>query len=72
MPKTYFSPYSPRRRRSARLVLIWVFMFVFIAYMTWYISTRHREQATPYVKDFIHPGTGRAAKEVREAEAEGA
>ncbi|KAK3901439.1 hypothetical protein C8A05DRAFT_34873 [Staphylotrichum tortipilum] len=56
MAKKYFSPYSPRRRQSPRLVLVWVSTFVFILWMTWYISTRHREQARPYVDEFMHPG----------------
>ncbi|KAK4122605.1 hypothetical protein N657DRAFT_681608 [Parathielavia appendiculata] len=58
MPKEYFSPYAPRRPRSPRLVLIWVSTFVFILWMTWYIATRHKERAAPYVEEFMHPGRG--------------
>jgi len=35
--------YGPRRRRSPRLVLIWMGIFLFILYMTWWISSRRRE-----------------------------
>ncbi|KAK4241084.1 hypothetical protein C8A03DRAFT_12619 [Achaetomium macrosporum] len=51
----YLSPYSPRKRRSARLVAAWMFTFVFILWMTWYISTRHREKAKPIVEEFLRP-----------------
>jgi hypothetical protein len=50
--------YAPRRRRSPRLVIIWVTVFILVAWMTWYVSTRHRERAAPYVKEFLRPGTG--------------
>ncbi|KAL2185057.1 hypothetical protein L209DRAFT_690972 [Thermothelomyces heterothallicus CBS 203.75] len=56
MPRGYFSPYAPRRRRSPRLVLIWVSVFLFLLWITWYITTRHKEEAAPYVEEFIHPG----------------
>jgi hypothetical protein len=56
MAKKYFSPYSPRRRQSRRVVLVWVSTFVFILWLTWFISTRRREQALPYVDEFMHPG----------------
>jgi hypothetical protein len=29
--------------------------FVFIVWMTWYISTRHREDAKPIVDEFLRP-----------------
>ncbi|KAL2160082.1 hypothetical protein VTH06DRAFT_1737 [Thermothelomyces fergusii] len=51
-----FSPYAPRRPRSPRLVLIWVSVFLFLLWITWYISTRHKEDAAPYVQEFMHPG----------------
>ncbi len=66
MPRQYFSPYAPRRRRSTRLVLIWVSLFVFILYVTWYLS-RHREQTKPYVEEFMHPGAVKGAREARDA-----
>ncbi|KAH6850997.1 putative nicotinamide riboside protein [Chaetomium sp. MPI-CAGE-AT-0009] len=56
MARTYFSPYAPRRRRSPQVVLVWVSMFVFILWVTWYITTRHKEEASPYVNEFMHPG----------------
>jgi hypothetical protein len=31
-------------------------MFVFILWLTWFITTRHKEEASPYVDEFMHPG----------------
>ncbi|KAK4157495.1 hypothetical protein C8A00DRAFT_29644 [Chaetomidium leptoderma] len=56
MAGKFLSPYSPRRRRSARLVVIWVSLFLFILWMTRRISTRQPETAKPYVDDFVRPG----------------
>jgi hypothetical protein len=66
MARKYFSPYAPRRRRSPQVVLVWVSLFVFILWLTWWITTRHKEEATPYVDEFMHPG--RMARDARGAE----
>ncbi|EAQ86712.1 predicted protein [Chaetomium globosum CBS 148.51] len=51
MARAYFSPYAPRRRRSPQVVVVWVSMFAFILWLTWYITTRHKE----YADEFMHP-----------------
>lgn len=53
MARAYFSPYAPRRRRSPQVVVVWVSMFAFILWLTWYITTRHKE----YADEFMHPGS---------------
>jgi hypothetical protein len=68
MPRQFISPYAPRRRRSARLVLIWVATLLLTIWITWYISTRQRERAQPYVEEFMHPGSGGRRRIVHEAE----
>ncbi|KAL2195877.1 hypothetical protein P885DRAFT_70023 [Corynascus similis CBS 632.67] len=69
MARTYFSVYAPRRRRSPRIVLIWVSIFVFLVWLMWFITTRHKGEATPYVEEFIHPGRmPRKAQAVDEAQ----
>ncbi|KAK4101413.1 hypothetical protein N658DRAFT_425687 [Parathielavia hyrcaniae] len=65
MPKKYFSPYAPRKPRSPRLVLVWMSTFVFVLWVTWYITTRQKERAAPYVEEFIH--SGRGPRRVQEA-----
>ncbi|KAK4140875.1 uncharacterized protein C8A04DRAFT_31535 [Dichotomopilus funicola] len=60
MARKYFSPYAPRRRRSPQVVVIWVSIFVFLLWLTWFITTRHKEEARPYVDEFMHPRAGRA------------
>lgn len=61
MPRQYFSPYAPRRRRSARLVAVWLATFLFVLWMTWYVTSRQRERAVPYVDEFLaRPGARRA------------
>ncbi|KAK8107672.1 uncharacterized protein PG998_009685 [Apiospora kogelbergensis] len=44
MPRIRFSPYGPRPRRSARLVLVWMAVLSFILFVTYYLKTR--QQAT--------------------------
>ncbi|KAI1411690.1 hypothetical protein F5Y13DRAFT_190999 [Hypoxylon sp. FL1857] len=39
MPKLY-SPYGPRPKRSAQLVLIWMVIMVFALVATFYLTTR--------------------------------
>ncbi|OTA65266.1 hypothetical protein K449DRAFT_392385 [Hypoxylon sp. EC38] len=41
MPKLY-SPYGPRPKRSAQLVLIWMVILVFALVATFYLTTRER------------------------------
>lgn len=57
MPRQFFSPYGPRPRRSARLVILWMVAFLTILWLTWYISSRHRERAKPYVEELLRPGS---------------
>ena len=57
----YFSPYAPRHRRSTRLVLIWIALFFFILYVTYYL-TRHSDETKPYVEELMHPGAKKAAE----------
>ena len=64
------SPYSPRRRRSARLVIIWLATFLLVLWLTWYVSTRHAERAKPYLDELLL-GPGAAAAR-RKAAAAGA
>lgn len=63
------SLYAPRRRRSGRLVLVWMATLVFAVWVTWYITTRHSQTAKPYVNEFLHPvggGSGRRNPGFRE------
>ncbi|AEO71346.1 uncharacterized protein THITE_2171570 [Thermothielavioides terrestris NRRL 8126] len=74
MSNKYFSPYAPRRPRSPRLVILWLTTFALVLWLTWYVSTRHRERAAPYVDEFLHPGGGAARRGVgaaKEARGEG-
>ncbi|KAK8025732.1 hypothetical protein PG990_003555 [Apiospora arundinis] len=50
MPSIRFSPYAPRRRRSARLVLVWMAVLSFILFVTYYFKTR--QQATALSEPF--------------------
>ncbi|KXX80696.1 hypothetical protein MMYC01_202100 [Madurella mycetomatis] len=76
MARQFYAPwgYAPRRRRSARLVIIWMAVFVLAGWTTWYISTRQRERAAPYIKEFLRPGSGfqRAGGEQEQVADEGA
>ncbi|KAK7948329.1 hypothetical protein PG997_001121 [Apiospora hydei] len=40
------SPYGPRPRRSARLVMVWVALFAFIVLVTYWINARERAATT--------------------------
>ncbi|KAK3345405.1 hypothetical protein B0H65DRAFT_589032 [Neurospora tetraspora] len=42
MARNSFSPYAPRRR-SNRMVLIWVTLFFSIIIFMWWVQTRHRD-----------------------------
>ncbi|KAK0705226.1 hypothetical protein B0H67DRAFT_593515 [Lasiosphaeris hirsuta] len=48
-----YSPYAPRPRRSAQLVVLWMVVFIGILVATWYISTRHTEAAAEYVDKLL-------------------
>jgi len=37
------------------MVTIWVTCFLFILFMTWYINSRHKESASRYANEFLHP-----------------
>ncbi len=50
------SPYGPRPRRSAQLIVAWVLCFLFILFVTWYITTKHEETARSYTDQFLRPG----------------
>lgn len=52
MARNYFSPYAPRRR-SNRMVLIWVTLFFSIIFFMWWVQTRHRDAARAYADVFI-------------------
>jgi hypothetical protein len=70
MARTYFSPYAPRRRRPARLVLAWVAMFFIVLYVVWYITSNHREQTNLYVQELMRRGAAmKAAMEAAAMEA---
>ncbi|KAI1193175.1 hypothetical protein F5X97DRAFT_50471 [Nemania serpens] len=44
MPRALkFSPYGPRPRRSARLVLVWTLVLVLILALTFYLTSRDGE-----------------------------
>jgi len=68
MARSLYSPYGPRPRRSGVLVLLWMATFLFILFVTWYITTRHGETAREYAREFAKPGIGRLRKEVVEGE----
>ncbi|KAJ4416488.1 hypothetical protein N0V85_002263 [Neurospora sp. IMI 360204] len=51
MARHAFSPYAPRRR-SNRMVLIWVTLFFSIIFFMWWIQTRHRDAARAYTDVF--------------------
>ncbi len=36
--------YAPRRRRSARLIIIWVSIFLLMLFMTWYYNSGRVER----------------------------
>ncbi|KAK1777942.1 hypothetical protein QBC45DRAFT_452132 [Copromyces sp. CBS 386.78] len=56
MARNYFSPYAPRRR-SNRMVLIWVTLFFSIIFFMWWVQTRHRDAARAYADVFARgPG----------------
>ncbi|KUI55244.1 hypothetical protein VP1G_02640 [Cytospora mali] len=42
MAPSLWSPYARPPRRSKKLVLLWVGTFLFIGFVTWYLSSRHR------------------------------
>ncbi|KAK0654545.1 hypothetical protein QBC41DRAFT_332115 [Cercophora samala] len=44
MAKQYFSPYAPRTPRSPRLVLIWISCFLFLLWLTWFLSGRSMDE----------------------------
>jgi hypothetical protein len=56
MAGKYFSPYAPRRRRSARLVVIWMSLFVIILWLTWYYTSG--KGAMSEAAERIRPGRG--------------
>ncbi|KAI1333983.1 hypothetical protein F5Y15DRAFT_403394 [Xylariaceae sp. FL0016] len=58
MPKIY-SPYGPRPRRSARLILIWVAVLLMLFLLTFYLASRENEQTTSYAKMLANKGKGR-------------
>ncbi|GAW24877.1 hypothetical protein ANO14919_144720 [Xylariales sp. No.14919] len=63
MPK--FSPYGPRPRRSARLVLGWVVVLALILALTFYLTSRDGEPSkvdARIVMDKIR-GRGRSLRE---------
>lgn len=43
-----YSPYGPRPRRSKQLVVVWMSCLLGILFLTWYITSRHRESARTY------------------------
>jgi len=62
----FYSPYGPRRRRSGKLVLLWMAIFIGIVWYMWYLSKRG-ETARLYAAadEFVHPGSMRA-RQMRE------
>ncbi|KAL2116619.1 hypothetical protein VTJ04DRAFT_8787 [Mycothermus thermophilus] len=68
-----FSPYARPRRRSPRLVLVWLGTFFFLLFLVWYLNTRHREASRAVVEEFLHPGSVAAwrAAEAQQAQEKG-
>lgn len=40
-----YSPYGPRRRRSAKLVVVWILGFFFLVFVMWYLPSLDRSRA---------------------------
>lgn len=40
-----YSPYGPRRRRSAKLVVVWILGFFFLVFVMWYLPSLDRSLA---------------------------
>ncbi|KAL0940959.1 uncharacterized protein CTRU02_203722 [Colletotrichum truncatum] len=40
-----FSPYAPRRRRSPRVVITWVGVWLLVLALTWWFATRQSAAA---------------------------
>lgn len=55
MPRKFISPYTPRRRRSGRVVVVWITTFAVLLWLTWYFTSRGKEGAAP---EYIRPGRG--------------
>ncbi|KAK0626099.1 hypothetical protein B0T14DRAFT_509156 [Immersiella caudata] len=51
--KNMYSPYGPRPRHSARLVVLWVACFFFIVFLTWYLNSRHGGKAAEYTSKIV-------------------
>jgi hypothetical protein len=58
MAGKYFSPYAPRRRRSAQLVIVWLTLFVVILWLTWYYTSGGKGGAMSDAAERIRPGRG--------------
>ncbi|KAI1101896.1 hypothetical protein F4804DRAFT_314571 [Jackrogersella minutella] len=53
LPKLY-SPYGPRPKRSAQLVLIWMAILVVALIITFYLTTRERGVTSSYAGMRLH------------------
>ncbi|KAK8039120.1 hypothetical protein PG993_007531 [Apiospora rasikravindrae] len=58
------SPYGPRPRRSARLVMVWIALFAFIVLVTYWINARERAATTvmasePLAENIMHDNIAR-------------
>ncbi|KAI0181947.1 hypothetical protein GGR52DRAFT_61954 [Hypoxylon sp. FL1284] len=57
VPKMY-SPYGPRPRRSARLVLVWMAVLVAVLVTTFYLTTREVAATASYADLRLPPEVG--------------
>lgn len=57
MDRPLFSPYGPRPKRSAQIVLVWMAVFVGVLLLTYYL-TRLRREGPPVVRPADEPPAG--------------
>ncbi|XXG97705.1 hypothetical protein Hte_004012 [Hypoxylon texense] len=63
-----YSPYGPRPRRSARLVLLWMAILAVALVATFYLTTRERGATASYAGPRVPGGDDeKGAKEEEEA-----